>query len=61
MLQGTDCDCKGGACVEGGERGEGATLVPVEEANISSDGGEAGGNNPFKDFRDGLKKNNNAE
>ena len=61
MLQSTDCVREGGACVDRGEQGEGATLIPVEEANISGDGREAGGNNPFQDFEDGLKENNNAE
>ena len=36
-------------------------LVPMAEANESGNRGEAGGNNPFQDFGDGLKKNNNAK
>ena len=51
----------GSTCAEGGEREEGATLIAVEEANISGDGGEMRGNNGFHDLGDGLKKNNDAQ
>ena len=33
----------------------------VEEAYVSGNGGETGGNDPFEDFRAGLKQNNDAE
>ena len=56
-----DCVCKGSACVKGGKRGEGATLVAMEEANVFDDSGEQGGNNSFQDLRNGLAKNNDAE
>ena len=60
-LQCTDCVHKCSACVERGELGEGATLIVVEEANISVDGRETGGDDPFKDLGHGLEKDNNAE
>ena len=37
-LQSTDCVCKGSACVKRRKRGEGATLIAVEEANLSGNG-----------------------
>ena len=40
---------------------EGDTLIAVEEANVSRDGGETCDNNPFQDLGDGLKENNDAE
>ena len=49
------------ASVKGRKRGEGATLIVVEEANISGDGGEAGGDDPFQDLRNGLKEDYDTE
>ena len=40
---------------------EGAALIAVEEANVSGNGRETGGNDPFQDLGDGLKENNDAE
>jgi len=36
-------------------------LVAVEQAGVSGDGGEAGGDYPFQDRGDSLEKDNNPE
>ena len=38
------------ASIKGGKRGEGGTLIAVEEADISGDGGEARGDYAFQDL-----------
>ena len=50
-VEGTDPVCESSARVEGRERGEGATLIVVEEADMSGDSGETRGNNPLQDSR----------
>ena len=49
-LERTDRVRESSASVKGLERGEGAKLIVVEEADISGDGGEARGDNPLQDF-----------
>ena len=46
----TDYVRKGSTGFEWAERGEGATLITVEKANVSGNGRETGGNNPLHDF-----------
>ena len=56
----TDSVLKGRTRFELEERGEGAAMIAVEEANVSSNGRGAGGNNAFQDPGDGLQENNNV-
>ena len=61
MLERTDCVRESSASVEGRKRGEGDTLIAVEDANISGDGGETRDDETFQDLRNGLEKDYSTE
>ena len=64
-LEGVDRVCESRASIKGRKRAEGARLVVVEDANISSHSGESGGDDPFQNreevYRRTMIRNDDGE
>ena len=60
-MEGPNFVGEGGYGIRSAETVKGATLVWVEKAGLSCQSGESDGKDAFKDFRNGLKKDNNEE